>query len=464
MTDPVGLLIKDAEVDGAGRSDCRVRDGVVDEVGIGLAPQPGEMVIDGSGGALLPGLADHHLHLAAMAAWAASVDVTDLDVGDAARRVREAVPDARGWRRVVGYDDERHGPLDRTVLDGWSPTSPLRVQHRSGALWVLNTAALERLNATNDPPEGLERDSTGSPTGLLWRADTWLHTRMDGAAALDLSDVGAKLAGLGITHVTDASPSPESAHLAADAVRSGAIPQKVLLLADGFELAQHPRLFLGPVKLIVADHSLPDPDELAAHIREAHGRDRSVAVHCVTRTALAVTLAAFDGAGVRVGDRIEHCAIADRAAATEIALRGLRVVTQPSLVARRGDDYFERSEPTDRGDLWPYATLLAAGALVAPSSDAPYGDPDPWSCLRAARDRRTRSGRILGRGESVSTSVALAGMLSPLTDPGGEPRRIVVGAPADLVLLDRSRADVLDEPYAEAVRATFVAGRAVFGG
>ncbi|MCX5329627.1 hypothetical protein [Streptomyces sp. NBC_00140] len=42
-------------------------------------------------------------------------------------------------------------------------------------------------------------------------------------------------------------------------------------------------------------------------------------------------------------------------------MRGITVVTQPTLVARRGDDYEDRVEPENRPDPWPYAGLLRAG-------------------------------------------------------------------------------------------------------
>ena len=98
--------------------------------------------------------------------------------------------------------------------------------------------------------------------------------------------------------------------------------------------------------------------------------DQPVAVHCVTREALVLTIAAIDQAGGVPGDRVEHCAVADHMLAGELARRRLRVVTQPTLMALRGNDYRARVDPRDRTDLWPYARLLKAGVLVAPSSDA----------------------------------------------------------------------------------------------
>ncbi|MFJ4782001.1 amidohydrolase family protein [Streptomyces sp. NPDC088794] len=466
-------------------ADVRLRGGAITEIGSRLPPRADEFVVRGDGGALLPGLADHHLHLAAMAAGDTSSDLTGVSRGELPAVLARASVGEDGWVRAVGYDDVVHGTLDRDVLDGWSDGMPVRVQHRSGALWVLNSAGLERLtglagmdqDSGREQPErgsgrgqldrlaaheGMERDSAGRPTGRLWRADAWLRDALGGRPP-SLRTVGARLAALGVTHVADATPDAGAAKVVADAVRQGELPQHALLMAADAAPPDHPRLSLGPVKLVVADHALPDLDGLAERIRRAHADGRPVAVHCVTRTALALTLAAFDQAGGLADDRVEHCAVADLAAAEELAARGIRVVTQPTLIARRGDDYWARVDPEDRPDLWRYAGLLRAGVQVAPSSDAPYGDPDPWACLRAAAERTTPSGRVLGPAERVAAATVLHGMLSPLHDPGGPPRRIAEGDPADLVLLDRPLADALHSPDAGQVRATFIEGRVVYG-
>jgi hypothetical protein len=59
-----------------------------------------------------------------------------------------------------------------------------------------------------------------------------------------------------------------------------------------------------PVKFLLDDATLPSPDEFAASM--AAVRPRPVAVHCVTRVQLLVTLLALDEAGPVAGDRIEH--------------------------------------------------------------------------------------------------------------------------------------------------------------
>jgi len=456
---PPGLLIRDVEIDGRPGLDCRIHADRISGIGRGLAARSAETVIDGRGGALLPGLADHHIHLAAWAAWRDSLDLTDIEPRQAGDLVRSAAPGTDGWIRVVGYDDAAHGPLDRDRLDTWNPAHPVRVQHRSGALWVINSAGLARLSAANATHPGIERTAAGELTGRCWRADNWLRDRLGGSRP-SLRAVGRELASFGITHLADATPDDTGsvAALLAESVASGDIPQHVLTMSTVGVPAEHPRLAAGPVKLVVADHEPPDLDDLVDRMRAAHAANRPVAVHCVTRHALALTLAGLDTAGVRDGDRIEHCAVIDPVTAHSLAERALRVVTQPTLLTRRGDSYWEHSDPADRPDLWRYGGLLAAGVRVAPSSDAPYGDPDPWVCLRAAAERRTRSGRVLDAAECVVAQTVLDGLLSDPADPGGPPRRVRRHGPADLVLLDRALAVALRHPDARYVRATIIGG------
>ena len=95
---------------------------------------------------------------------------------------------------------------------------------------------------------------------------------------------------------------------------------------------------------------------------------------------------------------------------------------------------------------------------MAGGSDAPYGDPDPWRAIAAARDRTTPDGRVLGPDERITARRALDLYLAPLDDPAGPPRRVAVGAPADLCLLAEPLAVALADPAAVTVRATIRAG------
>jgi predicted amidohydrolase YtcJ len=214
----------------------------------------------------------------------------------------------------------------------------------------------------------------------------------------------------------------------------------------------------GPVKLIIADHRLPTLERLTAWITAAHEQDRPVAVHCVTRTALVLAIAAFDATGALIGDRIEHGSVVPPELRKLVASLGLVVVTQPNFVAERGDRYLAEVDPDDQPHLYPCRSLLDAGIGVGGGTDAPFGDPDPWRAITAAVERRTAGGAPLGLREAVSPERALALFLTPPDDPGGAPRRIRPGAPADLCLLDASLSLVLESPSSDRVALTVHAG------
>lgn len=448
-------MLRAVELPG-GVCDVGIRDGRVAEIGTDLL---GATVIDGHGGALLPGLHDHHLHLHAIAAAAGSVRCGPPQVhtaGDLAHALATAA--GQGWVRGVGYVETVAGLLDRDTLDRLSPARPVRIQHRSGAVWFLNSAAVESARLATADHVGVERDASGRPTGRVWRADAWLRERLPPADPPDIAPVGADLARYGITGVTDATPDLASDSLASllHAHANGALPQRLHLL--GIPLGEYVdgSVTTGPYKIVVADSDLPDYTTLSDTIAAAHSHGRPVAVHCVTREALLLLLAVFDDVGTRPGDRIEHAALVP--SETVDRLRPLCVVTQPGFIADRGDDYAQRVDAEDLPDLYRCRTLLDAGVRLALSSDAPHGPLDPWAVIAAAATRRTRTGRTLGESERIGTADALDRYLAPLHDPGGPARRVTVGAPADLVLLDRPLAAVLRAPSAEYIRHTLVRG------
>ena len=183
----------------------------------------------------------------------------------------------------------------------------------------------------------------------------------------------------------------------------------------------------------------------------------------MTRAELVLALAAWDVVGARPGDRIEHGAVIPVELFADLRERGLVVVTQPSFVAARGDQYRRDVDAADRPHLWRCGSLLADGIGVAGSSDAPYGDPDPWRAVVAARDRVTASGAVLGAGERIPARRALDLYLAALDDPAGPPRRVVAGAPADLCVLAVPLEAAFADPSTTHVRATIRAGVVVAG-
>lgn len=466
------LVFRQVEVDGR-RIDVSIDRGRIAAAAPSLPIPRSAEVIDGWGGALLPGLWDHHIHLVALAAARRSVfagppDVTTLEkFADLLRNARS--PEARPWIRAVGYHESVAGLMDRDLLDGIVDDVPVRVQHRSGAMWVFNSAAIDLLALDRLSYPGLERDINGRATGRLFGGDRWLRERIAAAGLREpkpeLSTVGRELVRFGVTGVTDATPQLHvgDLDLLAHAVTIGTLPQRVMVMcAPPLLESECPQpLQPGPVKVLLADHALPSLDQVAGWIDAAHCNARPIAIHCVTRVSLVLALTALDVAGVHPGDRIEHGAVIPPELISQLSLKGLTVVTQPNFVAERGDEYLTDVDPDDRPHLWPCRTLLDAGVAVAGSTDAPFGHPDPWRAITAASDRRTRSGQILGSRERIPTAQALALFLGSAGDPGGAPRSVAPGRVADLCLLDAPLSIALGEPAAERVRMTIIAGNIV---
>ena len=459
-----------AHDDGGPTLDIRVSNGLVVEIGHHLRRRTGEAVVDCAGGAVLPGLCDHHLHLHALAARRASVECGPPGVrtGQQLREALATAPaDPHGWVRGVGYVETVDGRLDALALDRLHAARPVRIQHRGGSMWMLNSRAVDLLGLAGAGHPGIERDGDGRPTGLLWRADGWLRARLPASAPPDLAAVGGELASLGLTSVTDATPDLDGTATSSitAAMRSGALPQRVMLLGAPLEgppltsgESTAPEPSAGPYKIVLADSGLPALDDLTERIATAHRAGRPVALHCVTEAALVLLLAAVGEAGALAGDRIEHAGLVPEALLPEIARLGLTVVTQPGFLAHRGHD-FARDLPVEQhADLYRCRSLLDAAVPVALSSDAPYGPLDPWQVIAAAAHRRAPDGAVIGPAERVSAGRALVAYLGAQDDPGGPRRTVHVGAPADLVVLRVPLSEALRAPDRDAVRAVFIGG------
>jgi predicted amidohydrolase YtcJ len=410
----------------------------IDEVGDTLVAEPGESVLDAGGGTVLPGLHDHHVHVRSAASALDSLMLGPPAVCTKDQLVQclsSAAPGSDGWIRAVGYHESVAGELDRDALDGVLADIPVRVQHRSGALWILNSVALTRVGLA-DHADGRLRASDRGWSERLQPRQT------------DLAELSRRLAALGVTGVTDATPDLDADDM-------------VSLLVAHRRGEFRPRLgFLSPGKKILRDEHL-DLDSLTEWITDQHGDGRPVAVHCVTAAQLVVTIAALRAAGSHPGDRIEHAAVADDDAVSELAGLGVTVVTQPNFVAERGDQYLADIPAAEHRQLWRVGSLLHANVRVGLSTDMPFGRGDPWAAMRAAVRRTTPSGVVLGADECVSARTALAMFLGHPDQPA-RPRTVEPGQPADLCVLTVPPADALAALDAAMVAATVIGGAVAY--
>jgi len=475
------MLIRNAEIMGEGIADLRIAGGKVAEIGHKLSVASDDDNIDAGGNALLPGLHDHHTHFLAFAASFSSVrcgppQVTTAEQLIEALHIANAELAPGEWIRGIGYHESVAGDIDRTWLDRALPDRPVRVQHRGGRLWMLNSLGLELLaNSPSSFPRKREsisglranewmdsrlRGNDELKLGRLYDGDAWLRQRL-GNIPPPLAPASRYLASRGVTGFTDATPTNASAELTIfrNAISRGELLQSVLMMGSN-DLAD--TAMRGATKIHLREAVLPPLDETAARITRSHADRRPVAVHCVTRIELMFTLAAFQDAGAIAGDRIEHAGVTPVDAIPLIAGMGLTVVTQPNFIAERGDAYLRDVDPADHDSLYRLHAFLDAGIPLGGGTDAPFGGADPWAAMAAAVSRRSASGHLIGAGEALTPEQALALFLGAPSSPGGLARTVRAGMDADLCLIDRPWDRARLELGAVEVAMTMRSGRVVW--
>ena len=157
MGSGAGLLFRDADVLSAGRCDVRVGDGQVTELGPGL-PRGTKPSWNAPAPPSCPGCTT-----ITATCWTAAAS-RSVNCGPPAvttrqelsERLRAALP-RNGWLRGVGYDESVAGDLEAAGLDRLGPAVPTRIQHRGGALWIINGPGMRAL--------GLDGDGIRGPDG-----------------------------------------------------------------------------------------------------------------------------------------------------------------------------------------------------------------------------------------------------------------------------------------------------------
>ncbi len=446
------MLIRNADIYPSGLNDVRIDQGSITAIG-SLTPLAGEMVIDANRGALLPGLHDHHIHFLGFAASLASVNCSPAAVTNAAGLAATLQQHAigSGWVRGIGYYESVAGDLDRTWLDIHCPQRPLRIQHRSGRLWIFNTAGLALLKNALDAQDAVTLPADSFASGRFYDADVTLALLL-GRHLPPVRQASERLAAWGVTGFTDMTPSNDAATFALFATLQTQHPllQNVQLARNApFAIGCPPDIQPGPVKIHLHESRLPAPEALIEIIRNSHQAGVPVAIHCVTEGELLISLSGLAEAGTLSGDRIEHASITPDFALEQIQAMGLTVVTQPHFIAEKGDNYLQDVEACYHDALYRGRTFLERGIPLAAGSDAPFGSANPWTAMRAAVNRRTASGELLGGSEALTPEQALALFLGT-PDAPDQVRQIQAGAVADLCLLAtpwsiaRSRLDSAD--------------------
>jgi hypothetical protein len=464
---------------------------------------PGTRTLDLDGATVVPGFNDAHCHLLGLVQALLSLDVSGAgsipEVQQLLRRRAEEVASG-DWIVATGYDDfqlrEGRHP-HRRDLDGAAPHHPVRLLHRTGHAYVLNSLALERLGIgidTEEPPGGLmERElDTGEPSGVFFGMGDFLRERLPPLSEAELregvSRASAAFLSAGVTSIQDTSQAngPEQWHLFRRLKQEGYLRPRLSMMVGfphmgflaGAATAGPPgeeHLRLWAVKLLLEEATgrlCPSPEELEAQVAQAHRRGYPVAIHAVEQAAVEAATAALERV---LGDRppphrhrIEHCAECPPPLQQRLARLGVTVVTQPPFIYYRGDKYLSQVSPEVLPHLYPTGSLLRAGLRVAGSSDAPVVPLGPLTGIYAAVTRRTQGGEQVAPGEVVSPGEALALYTTGAAYAAGEEvvkGSIAPGKLADLTVLSADPTAVPPEEIRDIrVRMTLLGGQVVWSG
>ncbi|HTM34336.1 MAG TPA: amidohydrolase [Vicinamibacterales bacterium] len=152
---------------------------------------PATEVLDASGGAVIPGLIDSHVHLLMGAETLDQVNLRGVtDAAEAQRRIREwrAAHADRSWIRGQGF----YTAFTRQQLDAATGDTPAHFLSGDAHSCLVNSAALRLAGITRntaDPPGGrIARDpTTGEPTGhLLETAQTLMYSALPPLTQADM--------------------------------------------------------------------------------------------------------------------------------------------------------------------------------------------------------------------------------------------------------------------------------------
>lgn len=494
-----------------------------------VAGLPALRTVDMRGATVLPGFVDSHTHLAAEGFDQSSVDVSAATSVDEvlATIAAAAAATPTGWIDVAGYDQRklpRH--LDRHDLDRAAPGRRVIAAHISGHAVVVSSAVIAQFPGDAAAVDGIERDSGGTPTGLLYERATGIARQLRlPLSVAELTDAIAAAtrtcAGQGITGAVEAgvgataigfSPVEVAAYQAARA--SGRLPIRVQLMVSADAL--HPitahaddpirsgidlglltgfgddHLGLGAIKIftdggvMVRTAALTSPyegtdncgmlaqpaEEITQIVRDGHAAGWQLAIHAIGDRAIDLALDAIDAAQHEhprpdARHRIEHCGITRDDQLDRLARLGVIASIQPCFLVDNSEDY--AAVLGAQRQHWQYRgrSFLDRGVAIAGSSDRPLGAGSPLVGIQYMVQRRSLRGTVTGPGEELTVDEALASYTSGAAFAAHRERdfgSITTRKHADLtVLADDPRRVDPDAIAKIAVVATVVGGQVVHG-
>jgi len=324
------------------------------------------------------------------------------------------------------------------------------------------------------------RDPNGKINGLLMeRAWSEAHSRSlvpyddPERWAEHIATAGRALLRDGITAIHDPACPPEAEAAYRQLAISGQLPLSVLACPhprrlldplDDERLRQGPpsgegdeSLRVGPAK-VFADGGIAPAidvhvrgrrlvmgivfDDVTGQVERATALGYRVAVHAIGNVGLDTALEAFASAAARFPGsdhrfRVEHACLASPQQLRRLAALGGVAVVQPAFLDHVGR-VVEGVEVDDSTWL-PFGEMRDAGVAMAASSDCPCTFHEPLRGADLGQSRRTGSGGVLHREQSVAFEDWLHAYTAGAAYAGGQEAErgsLEVGKLADFVILE----------------------------
>jgi len=483
-------------------------------------------IVELHGQTVLPGLIDVHTHTME---WAEGILRDQLDVtypkvrsiADIVAMVRErAGKTPKGqWISGAGWDDAKfaeHRYINRHDLDAVSADNPVYLDHVSGHLIAVNSAALKLAGITRDTPDPtggvIEKDAAGEPTGVLKDTAMDLTGKLLPPDPPDIHMRAAKLISeralaLGLTTIHDIFISSDEIRGYQDAEARGWLKLRVQMsprigsIEDAEQLAKmgihtgygDDRLKFGAAKMF-ADGGMgartiaiyPPPvagepqnfgvlrwkpeDMHKAHLIAASA-GWQLETHAIGDRAIDEVLDSYAAVmkELNLTDarfRIVHAGISTPAIQKRLAELHVLVDGNPPFVYWIGS-WFKKYGPERVRWSYPAKSYIENGVIEAAGSDVPVTPISPWWGIWAAVARKDlATGEVLAPEERLTISEALRLYTYNGAYAGFEEKTkgtLEPGKLADFIIVDR---DVLSAPTDELkdvqVVKTFVGGEMVF--
>jgi predicted amidohydrolase YtcJ len=459
-------------------------------------PEQADLLIDGDGQTLLPGLIDAHGHVLSYGLSLLQVDLvgTETEI-EAVQRVVDFAQNSeqlkwiqgRGWNQVLWDSNEFPTAVS---LDSALSDRPVWLSRVDGHAGWANSAAMELagVNRRSEDPDGgqIIRDDHGNPTGVF----------IDNAMALIRSQIPAismeeqkfalrtamlELAKQGLTSVHDAGAGSDTIEAYKQLLDDGPLPIRVNVmlsagdsfyeqrLNEGHYRSADDMLTMNSVKIAAdgalgsrgaamiddyadqAGHTgllLHNPERLEYFMRAAMNAGFQVNTHAIGDNANKAVLDNYEQLIAQTNSRdlrhrVEHAQILRY----EDILRFAELGVIPSMQATHATS--DKNMAVDRiGEIriqgaYAWRKLIDAGALIANGSDFPVESPNPFFGLHAAITRQDKNNQPPGGWFPEEKMTAIEAFASFTVDAAysGHQENLLgtlePGKKADFIILDR---------------------------